>query len=70
MAVKAYDVVCVHPHAIGSQAYRVVAEIAGKRSNSRATALVYVANPCLAAINAAVQLSLGEGWTCINWSVA
>lgn len=65
------QIICIHPHAEAARhVYSLVATVAHKDSLKRYKALVIVANPCLAAINRAIQGILGDRWFATTWEVA
>lgn len=65
------QIVCIHPHAdAAAVVYEFVATVAHKDSLKRYEALVLTPNPCLAAINRAIQETLGVRWFATTWEVA
>jgi hypothetical protein len=65
------QIICIHPHAeAANHVYSLIATVAHKDSLKRYEALVIVANPCLAAINRAIQGTLGDRWFATTWEVA
>jgi hypothetical protein len=68
----AEQIICIHPHAeLVEHIYYLVAQCrCNHDKNARYEALVLVANPCLAAINKAVRLVLGNGWYVTQYRIA
>jgi hypothetical protein len=67
----AQQIICIHPQAeIAEHIYEFVANCTNNDTVERYDALVLVANPCLAAINKAVRLVLGDRWYVTQYRIA
>lgn len=65
------QLICIHPNAEQAAIiYELIATVAHKDSLKRYKALVLTPNPCLAAINRAIQETLGAQWFATTWEVA